>query len=93
MDVHLCCSINPEVDSCSSVAHPLFPHGVLCLRFSPAVREFLSMDNPRGGVAMYDDVPIDEPPPVVVRRPFLSNCIACGELCRLCRVQVPMLTE
>lgn len=31
----------------------------------PPVREFLAMDNPRGGLPMYDDVPIDEPPPVV----------------------------
>jgi hypothetical protein len=39
---------------------------VLFLTYSPPVREFLAMDNPRGGLPMYDDVPIDEPPPVVV---------------------------
>ncbi|XP_062506624.1 serine/threonine-protein kinase Sgk2-like [Corticium candelabrum] len=31
----------------------------------PGVRDFLALDNPRGGLALYDDVPIDEPPPIV----------------------------
>ena len=40
---------------------------VLLFFFSPIVRDFFSFDNPRGGVAIYDDVPIDEPIPAKVR--------------------------
>ena len=49
------------------------------------------MDNPRGGVTMYDDVPIDEPPPVVVSQPILkANDWTEIFQSLIYRVQVPM---